>query len=282
MRTADGIELATEHHAVPDGRGRVVIVHGYAEHKGRYRQLVEALIAARYACHLLDLRGHGASGGRRGHVDRFEQYRTDLDGFLDEVRALPAAPSPLLLLGHSFGGLLALDYVLHRPHVFDALAVSSPYLAPAFAVPFLKRTLLPPVARIAPTLAVRTGLDPAWLSHDPQIVNAYATDPKVFPTVTLGWFTEIRKAQEDVFEKAPALVTPILVQIGDADRIADPSRSRALFERLGSPSKRLLVYPGFFHEVFNELERARVVSDLLEWLGERTAGEEPRGSSKSP
>jgi alpha-beta hydrolase superfamily lysophospholipase len=273
MRTADGIELATEHHSVPDSRGRVVIVHGYAEHKGRYRQLVEALVAERYACHLLDLRGHGESGGPRGHVSRFEGYRTDLDGFLEEVRALPAAPSPLLLLGHSFGGLLALDYVLHRPRVFDALAVSSPYLAPAFAIPFLKRTLLPPVAKVVPTLAVQTGLDPTWLSHDPQVVNAYATDPKVFPTVTLRWFTEVRKAQAEVFEKASALVVPILVQIGTADRIADPNRTRALFERLGSASKRLLVYPGFFHEVFNELERAQVVSDLLVWLGEQTAGD---------
>ncbi len=282
MRTADGIELATEHHSVPDCRGRVVIVHGYAEHKGRYRQLVEALVKARYACHLLDLRGHGESGGPRGHVSRFEDYRTDLDGFLDEVRALPAAPSPLLLLGHSLGGLIALDFVLHRPEVFDALAVSSPFLAPAFPVPFFKRTLLPLAANVVPTLSVQTGLDPAWLSHDPLIVGAYAADPKVFSTVTLGWFTAVRKAQAEVFEKAPAIVTPILVQIGDADSIADPNRARAFFERLGSASKRLLVYPEFFHEVFNELERAQVVSDLLAWLGERRVGFPAPGISNRP
>jgi alpha-beta hydrolase superfamily lysophospholipase len=272
MRTADGIELATEHHTVPGCRGRVVIVHGYAEHKGRYRQLVEALVAARYACHLFDLRGHGDSGGLRGHVSRFEEYRTDLDGFLEEVRERPAPPSPLLLLGHSLGGLIALDFVLHRPEVFDALAVSSPFLAPAFPVPFFKRTLLPPVAKIVPTLSVQTGLDPAWLSHDPLVVGAYATDPKIFSTVTLGWFIAVQKTQAEVFEKASSIALPTLVQIGDADPIAAPNRTRALFERLGSASKRLLVYPGFFHEVFNELERARVVSDLLAWLGERTAG----------
>lgn len=267
MRTGDGIELATEHHSVPGGRGRVVIVHGYAEHKGRYRELVEALAAARYSCHLFDLRGHGESGGPRGHISRFAEYRTDLDAFLEEVRAIPAAPSPLLLLGHSLGGLIALDFVLHRPEAFAALAVSSPFLAPAFPVPFFKRTLLPPVANVVPTLSVQTGLDPAWLSHDPLVVGAYATDPKVFSTVTLGWFTEVQKAQAEVFEKAPAIVLPTLVQIGDADPIADPNRTRALFERLGGTNKRLLVYPGFLHEVFNELERARVVSDLVAWLG---------------
>lgn len=286
MRAADGIELATEHHPVPGCRGRMVIVHGYAEHKGRYRQLVQALTEAGYACHLLDLRGHGDSGGRRGHISRFEDYRTDLDRFVEEVRAVPAAAqSPLLLLGHSLGGLIALDFVLHRPDVFDALAVSSPYLAPAFAIPFLKRTLLPPIASLLPTLSVPTGLDPGWLSHDPQVVEAYATDPKVFSTVTLRWFTEVRKAQAEVFERAPEIVSPLLLQIGDADPIANPNRTRALFERLGSASKRLVVYPGFLHEVFNELERARVVSDLLAWLGEQTAlppGDQSPGYQRRP
>lgn len=271
MRTADGIELATEHHSVPGCRGRVVIVHGYAEHKGRYRQVVDDLTGAGYACHLLDLRGHGDSGGRRGHVSRFEEYRKDLDSLLQEVRAHRVDPSPLVLLGHSLGGLIALDFVIHRPQVFDAVAVSSPFLAPAFAIPFLKRTLLPPVAKLIPALSVKSGLDPRGLSHDLQVVDAYRTDPKVFPTVTLGWFSEVQKAQAEVFARAPEIVVPLLLLLGDADPIAAPQRSRAFFERLGSACKRLKIYPGFLHEVFNELERARVVSDLLAWLGEQTA-----------
>lgn len=271
MRTADGLELATEHHFMPAGRGRIVIVHGYAEHKGRYGQLVETLVAAGYACHLLDLRGHGESGGPRGHVSRFEDYRTDLERFLEEVRALDTAPSPLLLLGHSLGGLIALDFVLHHPQVFDSLAVVSPFLAPALAIPFFKRTLLPLAANLAPTLAVQSGLDPKGLSHDAAVVGAYEADPKVFPTVTLGWFSAVQAAQEEVFAQAPAIVAPILVLIGGADPIADPERGRAFFARLGSASKRLVVYPGLFHEVLNEVERAQVTGDLLAWLGERTA-----------
>jgi alpha-beta hydrolase superfamily lysophospholipase len=271
LRTADGLELATEHHAVPGGRGRVVIVHGYAEHKGRYRHLVEILVAAGYSCHLLDLRGHGESGGRRGHVSKFEDYRRDLTRFLDEVRARGAASSPLLLLGHSLGGLIALDFVLHHPQAFDSLAVSSPFLAPALAIPFFKRKVLPLAANLVPKLAVESGLDPKGLSHDAEIVDAYEADPKVFPTVTLGWFSEVQEAQEEVFAKASAIVSPILVLLGGADPIADPDRSRAFFDRLGSASKHLVVYAGFFHEVLNELGRAQVVSDLLAWLDERTA-----------
>jgi len=270
VQAADGVALATEHHLVPECRGRLVIVHGYAEHKGRYRELVAALVAAGYQCHLLDLRGHGESGGERGHVGRFAEYRTDLERFLEEVQKLAAAPSPLLLLGHSLGGLIALDFVLHHPEVFDSLAVSSPYLSPAFAVPFLKRTLLPLIAKFVPTLAVRSGLNAAWLSHDRQVVRAYEADPLVFSTVTLGWFVAVRDAQQEVFARAGEIRLPVLVLLGGADPIADPGRGRALFARLGSEDRRLIAYPGFFHEVFNELERGRVVADLLAWLAGRT------------
>ena len=270
MQAADGIALATEHHLVPGCRGRLVIVHGYAEHKGRYRELVGALVAAGYQCHLLDLRGHGESGGERGHVGRFEEYRTDFEQFLAEVQGLAATPSPLLLLGHSLGGLIALDFVLHRPEVFDSLAVSSPFLAPALAIPFLKRTLLPLAADFVPTLAVQSGLQAAWLSHDAQVVRSYEADPLVFSTVTLGWFVAVRDTQKEVFEQAGEIRLPVLVLIGGADPIADPGRGRALFDRLGSEDKRLITYPGFFHEVFNELERGRVVADLLAWLAGRT------------
>jgi alpha-beta hydrolase superfamily lysophospholipase len=270
VHAADGIELATEHHLVPECRGRLVIVHGYAEHKGRYGELVGQLVAAGYQCHLLDLRGHGRSGGPRGHVARFEDYRSDLERFLEEVRKL-ATPAPLLLLGHSLGGLIALDFVLHHPEVFDSLTVSSPFLAPALKIPFLKRTFLPFLARFFPTLAVQSGLQASWLSHDADVVHAYETDPLVFSTVTLGWFVAVRKGQEEVFNRATEIRTPILTLIGDADAIAAPGRTRALFERLGSEPKRLIAYPGLFHEVFNEIERGRVVADLLAWLAERTA-----------
>ncbi len=270
MSAADGTELATEHHLVPGCRGRLVIVHGYAEHKGRYGELVEQLVGAGYQCHLLDLRGHGRSGGPRGHVARFEEYRTDLERFLVEVQTFAAPPAPLLLLGHSLGGLIALDFVLHRPEVFDSLAVSSPFLAPALKIPRLKRTLLPLVANFFPTLAVQSGLRPAWLSHDPRVVHAYETDPLVFSTVTLGWFVAVRNGQNEVFNRASEIRTPILTLIGEADAIADPRRTRSLFERLKSEPKRLIAYPGLFHEIFNETGRGRVVADLLAWLGERT------------
>jgi alpha-beta hydrolase superfamily lysophospholipase len=270
LPTADGLDLAVEHHRVANPHARLVIVHGYAEHKGRYGELVAALTAARYECHLLDLRGHGASGGRRGHVSEVAEYRSDLDRFVETVRAGSDPGTPLLLVGHSLGGLISLDYVLHHPEAFAALAVGSPYLAPAFEIPAFKKTLGTLAANVVPTFALESGLKPEWLSHDPQVVRAYAEDPLVFSKTTLGWFTAVEAAQDEVFARAGEIRLPILMMAGSGDQIADHRRTREVFERLGSADKRLKIYDGLFHELFNEVDRARVVSDLLAWLAART------------
>lgn len=271
LLAADGLSLAVEHHFLDAPRARVVIVHGYAEHKGRYGHVVAALAGAGYECHLLDQRGHGDSAGPRGHVSRFAEYRDDLDRFAAAVRERGGAPAPLILLGHSLGGLVSLDFVIHRPDVFSAIAASSPFLLPAFKIPFYKQMIVPLAARLAPALAVPSGLDSGGLSHDPEVARAYDADPLVFPTATPGWLAAVQEAQEEVFARAGEIRLPVLLLLGSADPIAAPERGRALFERLASPDKRLVVYEGLLHEVFNEVERERVIGDLLAWLNEKTS-----------
>ena len=274
LQTSDGLTLAGEHHLRPDCRAAVVIIHGYAEHTGRYDEVVAALGEAGYECHLLDLRGHGRSGGVHGYVSRFGEYLDDLDLFLqrvEEVRAqVPQREVPRILLGHSLGGLISLSYVLRRPEAFAALAVSSPFLPPAMEVTALKAGLAAVVSRLAPTYLMKSELESRWLSHDPAVVAAYDQDPLVFKTLSPHWFFQIREAQEEVLQRAGEILLPSLFLLGEADRIADPARSRQVYERLGSAEKQIVVYPGFFHEVLNEVDRLRVVHDLLTWLGQRT------------
>jgi len=270
LQTSDGLVLVGEHHPRPDCRAVVVILHGYAEHAGRYAALVAELGEAGYECHLLDLRGHGRSAGVRGYVHRFDEYLDDVDLFLERIgedRRHPAVPR--ILLGHSLGGLISLAYVLRRPEAFGALAVSSPFLHPALEVPALKAGVAAITSHVMPTHLIRSDLDSRGLSHDPTVVAAYDRDPRVFKTVSPRWFFEVQRSQREILERAGAIRLPALFLIGDADPIADPRRAREVFARLGSADKRLVVYPGFFHEVFNELERERVVHDLLSWLDER-------------
>ena len=122
-----------------------------------------------------------------------------------------------------------------------------------------------------PTYLTASEIDSRGLSHDPAVVAAYDQDPLVFKTFNPHWFFEVRRVQEEVLERAGDICLPTLFLLGGSDPIADPGRSRAIFERLGSPDKCLKVYPGLFHEVFNEVDRAWVVQDLLSWLDERTS-----------
>jgi alpha-beta hydrolase superfamily lysophospholipase len=277
--TNHGLKLFAVHHLVSNARGRVVILHGFAEHLGRYDKLVGELTDAGFACHLFDLRGHGRSEGKRGHVSRFSDYLDDLDLFVRETtqrvsrmsdkndaRAKQDDEGPLFVLAHSLGGLIALNYVLHRPRVFDALAVSSPFLAPAFKLPPLAKEVGAIAAYVMPTFSLKSVIQPDWLARDASIVTAYKQDPLVSSTVTTGWWQAVREAQAEVSERAPEIRTPALFLLGDADRLADWRHSRSVFERLGSLNKRLEVYPGFFHEVLNELGREQVIKDLISWF----------------
>lgn len=263
--TPDGLTLSAGHHPVPVARARVVLLHGYAEHAGRYAEVIGVLTGAGFECHTLDLRGHGHSQGVRGHVLKFEEYLDDVDLFL---QSLPATPLPRFLIGHSLGGLISLSYVLRRPDAFGALAVSSPFLLPAMPVPWLKEALATAASHLAPTLLIDSEIDARGLSHDPAIVEAYVADPMVFKTVNPRWFFEVRKAQDEILERAGEVRLPALFLLGGADPIAHPGRGREVFERLGSRDKQLRVYDDLLHEVLNEVERARVLRDLLAWLVE--------------
>ena len=266
LQTRDGLALSTWHYPSPAPRVRVVLVHGYADHVGRYPHVIEALTGAGCEVHAFDMRGHGRSEGVRGHVLQFQEYLDDLDLF---VAQLPRDPLPRFLVGHSLGGLLSLRYVLDRPDAFAGVAVSSPYLHLATDVHFLKEAVATAASHLAPTLLTKSPIEAKALSHDPAMVQAYIDDPLVFKTFNARWFFETREAQQEVLKRAGEIRLPVLMMIGSADPIAEPERSRQVFERIGSPDKTLKVYEGLLHEVFNEVERERVIRDLVEWLGVR-------------
>jgi alpha-beta hydrolase superfamily lysophospholipase len=273
-QTHDGLSLVVEHCEVAGARARLVLVHGYAEHRGRYRQLVEQLEARGIECHLFDLRGHGQSDGPRGHVSRFADYLDDLERVVATVQR-DGGKTPLLLLGHSLGSLIALCFVRAHPGTFEAMAVSSPFLGPAFPVPAARVMLARAASLTTPAINFESGLLPEWVSRDPEIVAAYAADPYVFSTTTPRWYTEVTAAQRELIAHADEITTPALLLVAGSDRIADHRLSVALFERLGTPAprKRLRTYPELYHEVFNELPaaRAEVTQDLFSWLEERLA-----------
>jgi lysophospholipase len=251
------------------------IVHGYGEHGGRYRGLAEDMAARGYAVHVYDLRGHGRSGGRRGHLDRFNDYLDDTAVYLDAVREEHPGRQ-VYLLGHSLGGLIASAYVEDRPaDVLAGLILSSPFLRLGMPVPPLKLSAARLLSIVAPTVNVGNTVLAAALSHDQEVVTAYGTDPLNHHVATARWAAEVVAAQSAALSAADRIRLPLLLLDGDADAVADPQAGRELFARAVSPDKTEHCYEGFYHEIFNETGRDAVFADLAAWLEAHAASTGP-------
>jgi alpha-beta hydrolase superfamily lysophospholipase len=286
---------------MPEGRprGRVVLVHGYAEHSGRYGHVAQPLTRCGLAVHAYDQRGHGRSGGRRAYVRRFDDYLRDLGAVFE---ALPADDAPRLLLGHSMGGLVAALYVLDRGAApaagesrsrgdaeqqggvdaeqqggvdaeqqggVDALVLSSPAVNVAVNTPAPLRRVAPVISRLLPTLPT-VPLPEGAISRDDAVLADAGADPLNYYGRTLartGY--EMLEASARLRATMHRLRLPLYVTHGTADRLTDPAGSRALVEAAASPDKTLRLYDGLYHETYNEPENQDVLHALCHWITRR-------------
>ncbi|HEU4407606.1 MAG TPA: alpha/beta hydrolase [Polyangiaceae bacterium] len=247
-------------------KGAALVVHGYAEHMGRYDEVVEALTGRGVAVGTFDLRGHGNSGGPRGYVDRFADFLRDVDDVLGALGNEDAwrGAGPPVLLGHSLGGLIAFHVGLADPGHVRALVLSSPYFGLALRVPAVKRLAAQALSRVRPAFSLPSGLRGADVTTDPERARAYDDDPLVFPNATARFFTESLAAQVRALEHAPSLRLPLFVLQAADDRVASAATSRALFERVGSLRKEYRSCEGCYHEIFNERGRDRWVREAAD------------------
>jgi len=252
-------------HTVESSRANCLVVHGVGEHAGRYRHVAAQLNAWSLTVWALDYRGHGRSGGRRGHCNTFGDLLDDVGRVLAQMQA--GAPQvPTVLLGHSLGGLLVLAYALEHPRAVQAVVASSPALALSLQPHPLKLFLANTLGRLWPTLRVSNGVQPSWLSHDPAVIEAYRTDPLVHPWISLGGYLEIQEAMTRTRTRAADLTVPTLIlQAGD-DRLVSAAASRQFAAQVTSPGSAYREYAGFYHELFNEVGRDQVFADLQQWL----------------
>ncbi|MBM4362452.1 MAG: lysophospholipase [Deltaproteobacteria bacterium] len=252
--------------------GRVLLVHGFAEHGGRYDELAGLLQRRGLAIARPDLRGHGRSGGARGYCRHFDEYVADLQATLDHLAKDPRFPStvPLALLGHSMGGLVATRAATRLGERPAGLALSAPFFGVARALSGVERLLGGVAGRIAPGLRQPSGLRGSDLTHDAEIAARYDADPLGFPHVTAGWFLAVTRAQAAALEEAPSLSLPVLCLAAGDDRAVSVAATEAWFRAVGSQEKSLEILPGWFHEILNEPERSRVAGQfadaLLLWM----------------
>jgi acylglycerol lipase len=263
----DGTPLLLRRWAVADGEpwASVLLVHGLAEHCGRYEHVGAQLARAGLDVHGFDLRGFGGSGGPRASIDRWSQFHDDLEERLVAVRSV--APSrPVVLLGHSLGGLIALGYVLDGRARPDLLVLSAPAIGAR--IPRLQRLLIGSLRRVAPGLALSNRVDPDDLSCVPAVGEDYVNDPLNQHKSTVGFAHAAFGEQRRVAVSLDRLSIPTLVVHGADDAIVPAAASEPLEGHAGVTRK---VYPGLRHELHNEVAGRQVVADVLDWIRDRVS-----------
>ncbi len=250
-------------------KGILMATHGHGEYALKYTHVAEALNAGGYAYCGYDTRGHGRSGGPRGHVPRYEAFLSDLDRVREAVAALfPGLP--LFLLGHSLGGQITLAYLIERQPQVAGAVVSAPWLRPIFSPPAWKLALARVLSNAAPTFQQSTGLDDAVpMTHDEALRNAYPEPQLSHTLMSARLGTEALSRGEAIFRRAAEVRTPLLLLHGEADGVFAAADSQAFFARVSAPDKTLRLYPGLYHEILNETERQTVFADILAWLDAR-------------
>ena len=252
---------------LPGGRPKaiVLLVHGYAEHLGRYEHVAARLNRSGYGVYAVDHWGHGRSDGVPGFVPAFSVYVDGVEALLAQVKTLqPAAPR--ILLGHSMGGLIAATTLLRGQHEFVGAVLSGPAIKAAQEPPALTIAIAKLLSRIVPQLGVLQ-LDGSLVSRDPQVVAAYRADPLVYRgKVGARLGAELFAAMNEVQANAARITLPILLLHGAQDGLAAPAGSEFLHQHVGSTDKTLNLYPGLYHEIFNEPEQQLVLGDMVAWI----------------
>lgn len=257
---------------LPDGppRALVLIIHGIAEHSGRYEAVGAQFAAAGIGVVAIDQRGHGATEGPRGHVDRFTEFVDDVEDQLAEMRSVGV---PIVLLGHSMGGLVSCTYAISGRPAPDLLVLSGPALGSDR--PGWQRLVVTKLAQLSPKLFLSPPFDTAVLSRDPAVGEAYNADPLIRPVGSAQLLSELAATMEATAANIHQLAIPTLCLHGGSDELV-PADGSAVLD--GLPGVTRTVLPNLRHEILNEPEGPEIVDTIIEWITTHLPSLEPSGS----
>lgn len=248
-------------------KGVLLLVHGLGEHSGRYANVINKFVPMGYAVYGLDHIGHGKSGGKRKFLDRFDDFIQPLKTYAGMIRNWHP-DTPVFLIGHSMGGLIGAIFLIDHPDGFHGAVLSGPSVqvpdnisGPVICVGKILSVLAPGFGLI--------GINPQSVSRDLEVVQAYMDDPLVYKGKTTARLAaEMLGAMQRVSREAFRISLPILILQGGADGIVSPSGAQMLHDRVGSADKKIRIYDGLYHEVYNEPEREAVLQDMALWIGD--------------
>ncbi|MBW0432235.1 alpha/beta hydrolase [Leptospira yasudae] len=288
LSSSDKSKLYCQSWTKPNANRVMIFHHGFGEHSGRYTNLLRYFAKSDINFYSFDMRGHGNSEGKRGHADSFDLYVRDLSDFANEVLKREQKDR-FFLLGHSLGGAVALRYAqegINQDNILG-LVLGSPALKVKMDFQKqLKKFVGSFLSRISPATLVDAELDLHYLSHDPDVIEAYKQDPLVHGKVSLRMGTELLELGPKLIKKANVIRCPVLILHGQEDGLVDVNGSMELYKNLIYRNKRMKIYPGLYHEIMNEFpeHRDEVFGDIQAFLDtilrEKSPGEAKDSSLK--
>lgn len=247
-------------------RAAIVLVHGMFEHSRRYQEFGEVMAAHELSTYALDLRGHGASEGRRGHARSFDVLLQDLDRFRREVEGVTPAGLPIFLVGHSLGGLIALRYLQEYDAPIRSAVITAPWLGTAVAVPRWQILLGSVLNRVLPAFPFPYRIDPLTLSRDQERVADYRDDPEIHTTITPRMFSEISLAIHLAVQRGGKIHVPIHFLLAGEDKVVDTARSLAFARSLPERMVTVEVVADSYHELIQEVDRPAILAAIRDRL----------------
>jgi acylglycerol lipase len=247
----------------------LIVVHGLADHSGRFANVAKRFVPLGYAVYAFDMRGHGQSEGKRGTIDSVSCCIEDIHAFRQIVSGKHPGKK-IFLLGHSIGGTVSVAYTVKHQNDISGLILSAPVMTPGRSFSPAVVAIAKFLAKIAPGMGIQK-ISAQAISRDTGIVQAYINDPLVFHgPLTASQGIRMMKEMEALRRQIPTIALPLLVLYGTADKISDPESSTIIAANAGSTDKTIRAYDGLYHEIFNEPESPRVFQDIQDWLAKHT------------
>lgn len=251
----------------PQPVARLIILHGYGDHAGRYTHFMQWMADHQISTYALDFRGHGRSAGKWCHVNRWNDC-------LDDLQSMLAVPQlnqhPLFILGHSHGGLIAaIAAIQGLLNHCKGIILSAPYLQLQLPIPRSKRLLAAIAAHVYPSLKMPSGLLPELLTSDPVMQAETANDPLCRGIATPGWFYQTLKVQQQAMQQARLFKLPLYMLIPGDDVVASPQANQTFFDQTSSIDKTVKHYPTHRHELLRDLDREMIFQDIQNWIAAR-------------
>jgi lysophospholipase len=246
-----------------DNKANLVIVHGVAEHSGRYIHVAEYFHGKGYNIYTGDLVGHGLSDGPRVYVKSADDYIEDVNFFIGRI----SGSMPTFILGHSMGGFIALYYGVkcHNPDI-KGIIVTSPYLKERLAIPAVKLAFGRAAARLYPRLRLKSGIKSYMVCRDKEVCRKYDEDKLNTSIVTAGWFVAMENARKYTLENVSDFSYPCLMLQAGEDVIVDLGANKSYFESIPVKDKEFELFEGFYHEILNDPEKERALSRIYDWI----------------